>query len=521
MKNRPLVVVGLDGASFKLLTPWIEKGELPNLKKIIENGVCGELESIVPTITCPAWQCYATGKNPGKLGVYFWVDVDWSEQKIVPHTSASFKSKQLWHYLNKSNLKTGVINMPTTYPPQQIDGFIITSFWTPRKAIYTYPEDLQRELEKKYNYRIMPSTISHKRKKETSDSIKELIKIRFKVLKDKIIENKYDFLHLSIFYINSLHHFYWDDNVVKETWQIIDENLGWIIQKGVNLMIMSDHGGDLTPNVFYINRWLENKGYLRRKRRPVNFVRKYINREAIVEIANKLHISKIAQLLVPKSIKSKLPPRKLSAQTKGFEQMIDWHNTLAIGLHEGPIYINKHYFKNIASYNNFTNKLVSELDNVTFNGEKLLKKIYRKEELYSGQYVDKAPDIVLLANDGYCISGNYSKRLLTNANLEANKWKAKNDLMGIFLAYGHDFRESYEINDIKILDLAPTILHLMGVPVSEDMDGKVLKDIFKKDSKPYNSKVKYQKPLDESIVEDTLVNEEDIKKKLKELGYIS
>ena len=103
--NRKMLVIGLEGACWNLIGKWVENGVLPNIKRLKEEESWGPMESCIPPITCPAWKCYSTGKNPGKLGVFWWVDLDLENKRVITPNSTSFKSKELWDYLNDAGYR--------------------------------------------------------------------------------------------------------------------------------------------------------------------------------------------------------------------------------------------------------------------------------------------------------------------------------------------------------------------------------------------------------------------------------
>ena len=113
MNKINMLVIGIDGACWPLIIKMIDAGELPNIKNLRENGVWGDMKSCIPPITYPAWKCYSTGKNPGKLGVFWWEYLDIEKQRSIIPNSQSFNSKEVWDYLNEYNIKTGIIGMPT------------------------------------------------------------------------------------------------------------------------------------------------------------------------------------------------------------------------------------------------------------------------------------------------------------------------------------------------------------------------------------------------------------------------
>jgi predicted AlkP superfamily phosphohydrolase/phosphomutase len=165
------LALGLDGATWDILLPLIEEGKLPAFKKLLGEGVYGDLQSVIPPVTCPAWKCYSTGKNPGKLGVFWWVDVNKESGKIVMPNAYSFKSRDLWDYLGDKGFKVGIINMPTTYPPKKVNGFMVSGFGMPMdkkfdfQQPYTYPNELQEELEAKYDYKVGIERLNRDKKK--------------------------------------------------------------------------------------------------------------------------------------------------------------------------------------------------------------------------------------------------------------------------------------------------------------------------------------------------------------------
>ena len=153
MRNETkVIVIGLDGATWDLIKLWADKGVLSTLKYLMTNGSFGISESIVPHYTFPNWKCISTGKNPGKLGVYSWMKVDFRKERIIPNVSKDFKSNEIWDLLSDKNLPCGVIGMPTTYPPKKLEKGFIVSEMNPFDYNFTYPKELEEELKSQFNY---------------------------------------------------------------------------------------------------------------------------------------------------------------------------------------------------------------------------------------------------------------------------------------------------------------------------------------------------------------------------------
>jgi len=148
MKKR-IVILGLDGGSWDCLDFFMSKGVMPNLKELIQAGVSGISESVVPPVTAPAWSSFQTGVNPGKHGVYDFVKY---RQGIYSTTFVNSKDigvKTIWDIASDAGKKIISVNVPMTYPPSKIRGIIISGLMTPNKNCrFTYPDHLLSEIEK-------------------------------------------------------------------------------------------------------------------------------------------------------------------------------------------------------------------------------------------------------------------------------------------------------------------------------------------------------------------------------------
>lgn len=149
------IVLGLDGANWDLLEPWLEDGDLPNIQSLREEGTWSDMESCPPPVTCPNWRCYSTGKNPGKLGVFWWEKIDTEERTLTTPTSRSFKSSNYWDYLNDAGKTVGIMNLPMSYPPFEVDGWMVAGGPGSEQEDYTHPSTIEDELEAR-DYRLHP-----------------------------------------------------------------------------------------------------------------------------------------------------------------------------------------------------------------------------------------------------------------------------------------------------------------------------------------------------------------------------
>lgn len=497
-KKLKVVVIGLDGGTWNIIKPLIEQGKLPTIEKLMKNSCYGDLESSIPHTTFPAWKCYSTGKNPGRLGVFNFLNVDITNRKFTINNSNSFKSKEIWDYLTENDISSGVYAMPTTYPPKKIKGFMISGF-NPKNSNYTYPKHLENELRDKFNYDASYYEYHSANKDKIIKKIESLIKQDFDSINYLIEKHDPDFLHFTIFHTDPLQHFYW------KYWKNQDKNYGNIIisflelifkklelllnkytDKNTYRILMSDHGFTKMKAIFNINQWLINNNYLKLSKR-------LFSKNSIYKIAIKLglntdYVHKLQQL----PIINKIIPRAANIGINVLEETIDWNKSKVIPNLQGPLYINEKPFKNKNEYKIFREKLIKEIKEIKSpkTDEPLVKRVYKKEDLYKGD-LEKAPDLILLPNEGYEIYLSFDKNIWDFEPKEEG-WSGIHKLTGIFCISGPGIKKNHEIKDAKIIDLAPTILHIFNIPIPDDMDGRVLTECFEEDSELAKGEIVYQ-----------------------------
>lgn len=475
-----LVTIGLDGASFELLDKYLE--ELDTLRLLKKQGVWGDMTSCLPPVSAPNWKCFSTGKNPGKLGIYWWENIDMEKNNIyIPDFRTD--QKEIWDYLNEDEKKTAVINMPLSYPPKKVEGYFISGGPNAEENNYTYPPELEGQL-KDSGYKIRPETpINGKHDaKENFSEINDMIKNKFSLARKFIREKDVNYVHLTIFYINVLQHFLWGDNLLKKAWKTIDKELGKTLKiikkKKSNLIIFSDHGSNKIKEVFNINSWLKKEGLLvTKKMRFSKALHKLgLARERFIDLAISLKIKGLLKRFVPQSFISSIPGKEGCVKREGKNKVINWDKSTAVASGQGPLYLNSENCSN-KDKKDLVNKLKSLKSPKT--GREILEKIYSKEEIYSGENIDHAPDLVLDQAKNIHIFGDIGKKQIFES---PSKWSAENKRTGLFYAYGPSFENGKEVKNIRILDIAPTILHLFGLAIPKDLDGNVRKEIFKKGS---------------------------------------
>jgi predicted AlkP superfamily phosphohydrolase/phosphomutase len=508
-----LMMLGLDGATFQVINPLCRDGKLPNLNRLITQGVHGILESTFPPVTGPAWAALATGKNPGKTGIFDSINrasKESFEVKVVS-SAAIKKAKAYWDYLSEEETKVGIVNYPFLFPTYEINGIMVSGLGTdPQEEIF-YPKEFKQVIFNKCShYRIdvpwhrseyaknLPLFLKH---------IFELLEINDKTLQ-LLLESDLEALTFVVSASDFAQHYMWRffdhscpyyekeeadkyKDVFIQIWQKIDSILGSAMQalpENAKIIIASDHGFGPHRSTFYTGSWLEKEGYLHKRTFMIRALK-------LQGIAAQL-VRRISPYFYSKLVKA---ARSGAMPRIPVNSEIDFARSLAFSPANasltGKIYIN-HQAASFRSHSSnpevMRGEIVERLEE-TCRDLGVQVRIYSPYELYSGQYVDLVPDILFDIEDGECsIHFGFGKELYQKPPpnpVHSGIHKKE----GIFIACGPDIKQGHEIQGAKIYDIAPTILHMFGLPVPDDMDGRVLTEIFREGSEPAQREVKYQK----------------------------
>ncbi|HKL76349.1 MAG TPA: alkaline phosphatase family protein [Halanaerobiales bacterium] len=540
-------VIGIDGGDFSLVNKWIKEGKLPNLEKIKKAGSSGKLRSTIPPITGAAWSTFQTGTNPGKHGAFNWFKRKEGEYRASPVTYNDIAEPTLWQILSKQDKKVGIIGVPVTYPPEKINGFLVPGLLTPKEAKnQSYPKDIideVREIAPDYKFSPKEWTRGYDPKEwveEMHDDIDDKVNVATHFMDTK----EWDMMMVHFMETDQVQHFMWnyheDENhewdPVFDIYKKADEAIGKISEKlneDDTLLIMSDHGFGPLRYDFHIDTWLLREGYIKFRDNPATKFKKFFFNRGV----NKESLYPIGEYLYPVANKINFINNVLDvASNPLFEwlflssQNVDWENTVAYSHSEiGHIYLNVKGREPRGCVEpedvpEVRQEIIEKLRNLEnpFTGKKITSQVYEGDKYYHGDKAHLAPDIIFLPDDMEII-GKGAYEFLTHKTVNKSRFQTGHHRMdGLFFAAGPHVQENNDV-DAGIIDLAPTILYDLGLPVLDSMDGDVIATAFKHEYKMEQKlEMTSKDELDLNIKKDgNDDDDEEMRERLKGLGYVS
>lgn len=502
-----VLVVGLDGATWEIMRPLMEDGRLPNFAHLIEGGVHGNLLSTIPILTPPAWTSLFTGTNPGKHGVFDFFVPQRDYTRILVN-SRHRRSKALWTILSEWNRKVGVVNVPVTYPPERVNGFMITGMLTPGvEKEFTYPRHLKKELlEVVPGYKIdFDERLFHARgdRERFLEDILDGTEKSVLAVTHLMKEKAWDFFAVVFMGLDRVQHFWWEymgagpplskgENAVKhrdvipEYYRYLDRIMGEMLEnidQETAVMVVSDHGFGPLFKDYYINNWLVEEGLLRCKDEAERVPKSPVLRRRTARLLNKCGLKGVLKPLLKRFRKEP------SERRPAFVDAVDWSRTKAClySLSGQYILLNLRGRQRDGvvqpgrEYEELRDHIVDGLHKLKDpeTGEKIVERAYRREEIYSGPNVESAPDILVLTRRGYTFQEGFGRGgIVSTARQGVVRRSGDHRREGILVMKGPNIREGVKIEDTEIVDIAPTILCYMGLPRAEDMDGKIVTEAF-------------------------------------------
>ena len=453
-----ICVLGLDCAA-----PEVVFGDerLVNLRRLMDAGVYGRLESVYPPITVPAWMCMCTSQDPGSLGVYgFRNRIDHSYDKLGFANSASIKSLAIWDQLAREGKRSIIVGVPPNYPPRRINGISIGCFLTPDtvKNDFTYPPAFKSKINELVGeYPVDVKNFRTDRKVWLKDEIFKMSEKQWKVVHWLLKEQEWDYFHFVDIGLDRMHHGFWNyfdekhvqfepgnfyQNAIPEYYLWLDEQIGKaleLLDEETLVLVVSDHGAQRLDGGIAINEWLIREG-----------------------------------LLVLNDYPASLTPfDKLS---------VNWSQTRVWS--EGGYYAR--IFFNVqgrepqgvipaGEYEKFQDEMKSKLEALPDDkGRPLKSLVFKPRELYKNVR-NVAPDLVVHFGGLYWRSiGTVGHQAIHMQENDTGPDGCNHAQYGMFVLAAPNCPLTGEYDGARLLDIAPTLLDLAGYEIPETMQGHSL-----------------------------------------------
>ena len=550
-RNRCLVI-GLDGAEPSLVWPWAAQGKLPNLAQLIQKGAHGPLRSTIPPISAAAWVTFLTGQHPSHHGVFDFRNYNprkYSFQDAEIVSSSSFAGSTVLDVAGAHGRRVGAVTVPITYPAWAINGVMVSGYPTPDASkSFTHPPGLGPTMGN------LTENSSLFRASSPADVLVELNRLtraRARATVELLTKEDYDLLTLVIGSTDRAHHDFWRHHdpsypthdpdeasklgdAILQVYQEADKAVGDLlaaVEKNTTVIIMSDHGGGARPTWrFHTNAWLHQQGWL--AARQPNPARSTL-RNIVRKVRGSFPYQEQVYRRLPLLLKQLATRANSDAQANTGD--IEWSQTQAyrfpLHLPVDGIVINVRGRQEMGTvapgqaYEALRDQIIAALVKVRDPeaGQPVVVWAQRREGLYSGEFVDRMPDIVFRMEEDYEGGSALQGPIVTPMPLqELQKLSGDHRMDGILIASGPNIRSGVSVTDARIVDLAPTILYAMNLPIPRRMDGQVLQVLFSPDylkSYPVTFSDWEGEGMDDwrGYSED---EEQELMEKLERLGYV-
>ncbi len=457
-----LFVLGIDGAFPEyIFGEW--RNELPNINKLMQNGVYARLDSPVPCLSATAWSSILTGKPPADTGIFEYIQRkrdSYEEWRVI--SSHSLKEKTVWQILSDNGKESVACYPILSWPIKPFKGSLISGSLTPsgKDVENVYPAELKKELEGMFG-EVPTADIPLFRdlsKEQIIEGVQKLTDKQIEVEKYLMKNKKWDMFFALIGLSDRMNHAFWrymdnkhrkyDPNspfkdALKNFYLYVDKKLGEFLQivgEDTRVIVLSDHGITRLHTRVNLTDWLIKEGYMTLK-------------------------------------------QPITEKTRFTFDMVDWSKTrvFAIGAYEGQIFINlkgrePEGIVEQADYDSLLEEVIAKIAKISGDdGNKLETKFFRKKDHFNGKHFEEAPDAIIYFDDlEYgCNTTLIGNETMWSPQTALGSDDAGHSKQGIFIM--SEKGKERDLGDISYLDVAPTILHLLGVPVPEDMKGKILK----------------------------------------------
>lgn len=490
MTRQKVLVVGLDGGTWNILKPLAENGIMPTLGTLRATGVPSVLTSTIPPITPAAWSSFQTGLHPDRHGIFGFVNFDKNHNQLSLVNSQFLEQPTIWELAGDAGRQIITINVPMTYPPRPVNGIVVSGMLSPdAQSEFTYPPSIREDLLRQFGrYVFMKGQdVWHLTKdvERFTATMKEIVQFRLEVALWMAETYDWDLFMVHFQVVDAFQHPMWPyldpqhplfsrntHAIVADFYSALDDAIA-ALNNAIDAqtkIIMSDHGFQRRRRNVLLNNWLSERGHLvyRQKGWRDTVVRSTYKAVRRLDVLN---------------LRNRLISRELKANMLDFEvaSVIDWDKTMVYATGGSVIPYVLFYLSNGISNEDdaFIRMLIQELSHLhdPRTNEPVIDWIVPASSIYarSGPTV---PDVVAKLSPGYTMLPRLSEELFTDINSKQDYVIGTHDQNGIALFWGENIDATARLKHASIVDLAPTILYALETAVPDNLDGRVLQEVF-------------------------------------------
>ncbi len=515
-----VLIIGIDAATLDLIQPWAEEGRLPVFARLLKEGSFGPLRSVPNCNSAPAWTSMVTGKNPGKHGILFFTQPK-KHSLEFEYTNGSYRrTPALWNMLGKAGKRVGVMNVPMTYPAEAVNGFMISGIDAPgvHDPRFIYPPELHSELQGSIGEYVIEAHLGSYLKagklSEGAEALYHNIERRLAASRHLMTKHDWDFFMVVFRTTDPAQHYFWKymdpsgfqvsqqevarfGGVIPTVYQMIDDAVGELLEiagPDTVSLIVSDHGASAdTGKAKVLTEWLKALGLLSQIENGSigGGWKSGFRGVAWRGLAKGYHLAdRLLNWRLKKRLAEMFPALRTRAEGFLVYHDMDWSRTKAFtdGA-RAEVWINlkgREPFGIVEPGDEYENlcewtreRLLAARD--ADSGKPIVQAVYRRDEVYNGPYSEMSPDLII-----HWEKNTTPKRIdVGNGKIIALEgYKGTNPLdrmycgthdpMGILFMTGGPVRKGFQLEGARIEDIAPTVLHLLGEAVPDDLDGRVL-----------------------------------------------
>lgn len=528
-----LVIIGIDGADFDVMQPYLEEGALPNIRRLMIEGSWGPLKTTIPPITPCAWTTMLTGTNAGRHGIFAWRTLIPGSYCWVPTRSGHRKQPALWELVNRHGLTAGVFNVPMTYPAEAVGGFMVSgvvgapgvrsaAFW-PRELMHSVlrvaPDYSTKRL------RGTPATFSLEQMTRIIEQSREIIVMLLKQYHVDVfiaVVSYVDWVQHSWLAVDRLRHPSANE-VIREAYVGADKFIGAVLGQvppDADILIVSDHGAAPTDVYLNLERLLHELGWTALRGplvRPLTRLAVTARRGLRKLLPTRYPLSGLAP------VATHLEWSKCAVYSMGID--ISLRVNLRTREPQGTV--------NPAESAGFLCEVRDKLASLTFSdGLTIAFDLFGRDELFSGPHTDLLPDLIgQSSNMSVHTIPHRDQWLKEPALLRPEEALSRGNgqtlvagghrLEEVFIACGPSFETGRVLGPLYVADVAPTVLHALRLPVPVSIEGRPITEAFRDPMREVVRGEAVSRELGQDAIgvygEDEAA---EVERHLEELGYL-